>query len=188
MISPRLRAVTEFFPGYAFAKPHQHYLDMQERIRGGQTPDHELMPFLAGIARGLQAVLQNQQSVLESLAALHRKENAEMTDLSNLTSDVDTLVAAAQSAGSLLDELKTDVDNLTAGEVSQDQIDAIDAKIKGAQAALATAVTNDTPVAPAPPVTPVDTTGTGDGSAPAPSDGSDASVTPDAVTGTTSTS
>lgn len=80
-----------------------------------------------------------------------------MTDITELTTDVTALTTAVSGASAALDDLASQVANLTAGEVTQDQIDALDATVQAANSALGAAVTKDDPTptpAPAPVVDP----------------------------------
>lgn len=100
----------------------------------------------------LEEIVETNREILRTLIHLTRQENEEMADISQLTTDVATLTSAVSAAGAALDDLATQVANLTAGNVTQDQINALDDSVNAATAALDGAVSKDdpTPTPPAP--------------------------------------
>jgi outer membrane murein-binding lipoprotein Lpp len=88
--------------------------------------------------------------VLTMLGALHRKVDKLMTDLTALQAAVDGLVGAEGAAAEELVALKDEVAQLTAGTITQDQIDSIASKVTDTANAL-TAATEAAKAPDAPP-------------------------------------
>lgn len=75
----------------------------------------------------------------ELLESLHRKVDCLMADVSALKAAVDGLVAVDAAAAAELSLLATEVAELTAGEVTQEQIDSITQKLTDSANSLKTA-------------------------------------------------
>jgi hypothetical protein len=83
--------------------------------------------------------------ILLSLGALHRKVNRLMANVEGLEAAVDALAAAEGAAVAELTALKDEVAQLTAGEITQEQIDGITSKVTDVATALATAAAPPAP-------------------------------------------
>lgn len=79
---------------------------------------------------------------LLSVIALHRKVDRIMTDIAALEEAVNALATAEGAAVAELTVLKEEVAQLTAGEITQEQIDAITGKVTDVATALTTAATD----------------------------------------------
>lgn len=83
--------------------------------------------------------------ILLSLGALHRKVNRLMANVEGLEAAVDALAQAEGAAVAELTALKDEVAQLSAGEISQEQIDSITGKVTDVATALATAAAPTAP-------------------------------------------
>lgn len=97
--------------------------------------------------------------VMDSLESIHRKVDIIMADITALNDAVAALEAAEGAAAEELRALVTDVENLTAGEISQEQIDALTERTTNVVNALNNATTSAEDATPGPtptgPVKPV---------------------------------
>ncbi len=91
--------------------------------------------------------------VLRSLRALHRKVDKIMADITALEAAVEEMAVAEVAAAAELGELVTEIATLTAGEISQEQIDTLTEKASGIATALNSA-TDAAEAATAPPAEP----------------------------------
>jgi hypothetical protein len=106
----------------------------------------------------LVEILEQSRDTQEAIRHIDKRLEHIMADISGLTTDVETLTASVSSASTALNDLADQIAVLTAGAVTQEQIDALDASVKAASSALDSSVATDDPQpAPAPvDPTPVD--------------------------------
>lgn len=98
-------------------------------------------------------LLETSLWIADSLLALHRKVDNLMTDLTALQAAVDALVGAESAAAEEMVALKDEIAQLTAGTITQDQIDSITTKVTGVATALSAATAGaEEPPAGEPPV------------------------------------
>jgi hypothetical protein len=83
--------------------------------------------------------------ILLLLGALHRKVDRLMANVEGLEAAVDALAAAEGAAVAELTALKDEVAQLTAGEITQEQIDGITSKVTDVATALASAAAPPAP-------------------------------------------
>lgn len=81
-----------------------------------------------------------EKLMLRLLADLHRKVGRLMADLSQLNAAVDALTAADADAANELAALRDEISQLTAGEITQEQIDSLTNRVTEATSKLAEAV------------------------------------------------
>jgi len=79
----------------------------------------------------------SKRALLESI---NRKVDAVMTDLTALNDAVDALVATDAAAAAEMSALREEIGKLTAGTITQEQIDALAQRVTDASSALAAAV------------------------------------------------
>jgi hypothetical protein len=130
-----------------------HERRMLERL-GCEPEDMERIEIDINIDLDALATGPENRLILLSLGALHRKVNKIMGDLTALNTAVDNLVAAESAAATELGELRDEVAQLTAGEITQEQIDAITTKVTGVADALTAASADPAPPAEPPAETP----------------------------------
>jgi hypothetical protein len=82
----------------------------------------------------------SSEAILLSLGALHRKVDRIMTDLAGLESAVAAIEAAGVAGVEELKALGEEIDQLQAGEISQEQIDSLAARTNAVATSLATGV------------------------------------------------
>ena len=99
------------------------------------------------------AVTSDDLGLLESICTLtlgyvqriDRKVNALMVDTTQIEADLAALGVSVDGARSTLDELSALVASLSVGQITQDQIDQLDASVNAARGALDAAVAADDP-------------------------------------------
>lgn len=90
-----------------------------------------------------------EKLILRLLGAINRKVNKLMADITALNAAVDSLVAAEGAAANELTALRDEIAALSAGDITQEQIDGITQRVTDVATALNTASAD-----PAPPAEP----------------------------------
>lgn len=112
-----------------------------------------VVEMLASIMEKMQSAVSqaetHQAATNRRLNELQREETSVMLDDTQIEADVTALTAAVTgTVVPTLDDLKAKVDSLSAGNVTQADLNDMSSKLEAAQAALAAAVSRDDPASP----------------------------------------